>query len=125
MRLLIDTTVFVDFLRGYPQAVRYLRDLEYKPFVSAMTVTELYGAVREGVERQTLDRVLTGYEHVPIDDMVAEKGGLMFRKFSRSHGVGLADALIAACADLVSAQLVTHNRGHFPMLAEVLVPYGD
>ena len=125
MRLLIDTTVLVDFLRGHPHAVHYMRDLELKPFVSAMTVAELYGGVREGVERQNLDRVLTGYEHVPIDDMVAEKGGLFFRKFSRSHGVGLADALIAACADVVSARLVTHNRRHFPMLAEVLVPYGD
>ncbi|MGQ0486077.1 MAG: type II toxin-antitoxin system VapC family toxin [Hyphomicrobiales bacterium] len=125
MRLLIDTTVLVDFLRGHPRAVRYMGELELKPFVSAMTVAELYGGIREGVERQTLDRVLTGCEPVPIDDMVAEKGGLMFRKFSRSHGVGLADALIAACADVVSAQLVTHNRRHFPMLAEVLVPYGE
>jgi predicted nucleic acid-binding protein len=30
----------------------------------------------------------------------------------------VADALIAACATLV-----TLNRRHFPMLAEVLVPY--
>lgn len=124
MRLLVDTTVFVDFLRGHPQAVHYLRNLEHKPLVSAMTVAELYGGVREGAERQTLDRVLSGCEHVPIDDMVAENGGLMFRKFSGSHGVGLADALIAACADVVNAQLVTHNRKHFPMLAEVVEPYG-
>ena len=58
-----------------------MRDLELKPFVSAMTVAELYGGVREGVERQTLDRVLTGYEHMPIDDMVAEKGACFSANF--------------------------------------------
>lgn len=43
----------------------------------------------------------------------------------RHDGVGLADALIAACAEVVDARLVTHDRKHFPMLAEVLVPYGE
>jgi len=125
MRLLIDTTVLLDFLRGHPRAVRYMRGLSHKPYVSAMTVAELYGGVREGTKRQTLDRVISGYEHVPIDDMVAESGGLIFRKFSRSRGIRLADALIAACAEVVNAQLVTHTRKRFPMLAEVLVPYGE
>jgi predicted nucleic acid-binding protein len=40
-----------------------------------------------------------------------------------SHGTGLADALIAASAEAAGATLVTLNRRHFPMLAEVLVPY--
>jgi predicted nucleic acid-binding protein len=36
---------------------------------------------------------------------------------------GLADALIAASAEAAGATLVTLNRRHFPMLAEVLAPY--
>ncbi|MFN5219653.1 MAG: hypothetical protein ACK5FE_01870 [Cyanobacteriota bacterium] len=40
-----------------------------------------------------------------------------------SHGTGLADALIAASAEAAGATLVTLNRRHFPMLADVLVPY--
>ncbi len=33
------------------------------------------------------------------------------------------DALIAASAEAAGATLLTLNRRHFPMLAEVLVPY--
>lgn len=36
---------------------------------------------------------------------------------------GLAVALIAASVEEAGATLFTLNRGHFPMLAQVLVPY--
>jgi predicted nucleic acid-binding protein len=41
----------------------------------------------------------------------------------KSHNVGLADALIAATAESRQAALVTLNIKHFPMLANVVVPY--
>ena len=45
------------------------------------------------------------------------------RQYGRSHGTGLADALIAASVAAAGGTLATLNRRHFPMLAEVLVPY--
>ncbi len=50
------------------------------------------------------------------------KGGLYRRDYGPSHGVGLADALIAATAELHQAKFVTLNARHFPMV-EVEVPY--
>ena len=55
--------------------------------------------------------------------MGAVRGGLFRRDYGKSHGVGLADALIAATAELAQATLVTLNAKHFPMLPTVLVPY--
>jgi hypothetical protein len=60
---------------------------------------------------------------VPLDDKTAELGGLWLRDYSKSHGVGLADALIAATAKLRGCTLVTLNTKHFPMLTRVLSPY--
>jgi len=51
------------------------------------------------------------------------QAGLWRRTYGRSHGTGLADALIAASASAAQATLVTLNRKHFPMLADVLVPF--
>jgi predicted nucleic acid-binding protein len=48
---------------------------------------------------------------------------LFRRDYGKSHGVGLADALIAASAEMRGAVLVTLNRKHFPMLPTVIVPY--
>jgi predicted nucleic acid-binding protein len=60
---------------------------------------------------------------VPVDLAVAVRGGLYRRDFGKSHSTGLADALIAATAELSGARLVTLNDRHFPMLSDVIVPY--
>ncbi|MHC4458909.1 MAG: PIN domain-containing protein, partial [Planctomycetota bacterium] len=43
-------------------------------------------------------------------------GGLYKRDYGKSHGVGLADAILAATAEAENAELKTLNTEHFPML---------
>src|SRR5712692_185124 len=43
--------------------------------------------------------------------------------FGKSHGTGIVDAIIAACAQAVNATLATPNAKHFPMLDHVVRPY--
>ncbi len=122
-RLLIDTDVLIDYLRERPEAATYIESLTAPLLASAVTVAELYAGVREGKERTALDAFVQAFDVVPVDQVIAVKGGLYRRDYSRSHGVGIADALIAATAELHGATLVTLNRKHFPMLANVVVPY--
>jgi predicted nucleic acid-binding protein len=121
--LLLNTDVLIDYLRGQPDAVTYLENLTDPLFVSAVTVAELYAGVREGVERAALETFLATFVVIPVDDAIARQGGLYRRDFGKSHGTGLADALIAATAELRHATLVPLNKKHFPMVATVLVPY--
>ena len=121
-RLLIDTDVLVDYLRGHRKAVKYLESLPGRLFISVVTVAELYAGVREGEERVLLEGFLRVFETVPVDHEIARKGGLYRRDFGPSHGLGLGDALIAASAEGKEARLVTLNARHFPML-EPVVPY--
>ncbi len=122
-RLLIDSDVLIDYLRGKAEAVSYLEGLTESLLVSVITVAELYAGVREGAERIKLDGFIRAFEIVPVDREVAIRGGLYRRDYMKSHNVGLADALIAATAEFRQATLVTLNSKHFPMLANVVVPY--
>ena len=123
MPLLIDTDVIIDYLRDRPEAVSYLESLTEPLMVSAVTIAELYAGVRDGAERRALDIFIQAFEIVAVDVEVAVKGGLYRRDYSKSHNTGLADALIAATAEIRNAELVTLNKKHFPMLANVIVPY--
>jgi hypothetical protein len=58
-----------------------------------------------------------------VDAEIARRGGELRRRFARSHGTGLLDALIAATAQVHGARLVTRNARHFPMLEDLLVPH--
>lgn len=121
--LLIDTDVLIDYLRGEEAAIAFLENSTDSLSVSVITVAELYAGVREGTERRALDAFLTAFEAAPVDHGISQRGGLFRRDFGRSHGVGLADALIAATAEATGATLVTLNQKHFPMLPRVTVPY--
>lgn len=122
-RLLIDTDVLIDYLRGVPEAVAFLEQTSAELRLSVITVAELYAGVREGKERQALEKFVSAFEVVPLERSAAERGGLFRRDFGKSHNTGLADTLIAATAEATGARLVTLNAKHFPMLHDVLVPY--
>ncbi len=121
--VLIDTDVLVDYLRGQVNAVACLESVTERLLISAITVAELYAGVREGTERQALDMFLSAFEVVVVDQAISQQGGLYRRDLGKSHGVGLADALIAATAEELGATLVALNQKHFPMLVNVTVPY--
>lgn len=121
--LLLDTDVIIDYLRGQVDAVAYLESLANPLLVSVVTVAELYSGVREGEEREALEIFLSAFERVPVSEEIAVKGGLYRRDYGKSHKIGLADALIAATAEIRGATLVTLNTKHFPMITSVKAPY--
>lgn len=121
--VLIDSDVLIDYLRGQADAIVYLESVTDRLVISAITVAELFAGVREGTERQALEAFLSAFEIVAVDQAISQRGGLYRRDLGKSHGVGLADALIAATAEVLGATLVTLNQKHFPMLTRVTVPY--
>lgn len=121
--ILLDTNVVVDYLRGHPDAIAFFGGLALQPSASVVVVAELYAGVREGAERATLVTFLNSLRIIPLSEPIAIEGGLFRRQFGKSHGVGLADALIAATAKHARLRLATLNVRHFPMLTDVLTPY--
>jgi len=122
-RLLLDTDVLIDFLRGQPQAVQLLEDTDCEFHVSAVSVAELYVGVRDGREREVLDQLMGLLRTIEISTEIARQAGLWRREYGKSHGTGIIDALIAACADALQIPLATLNVKHFPMLPNVSAPY--
>lgn len=121
-RLLTDTDVLVDFLRGFHKAVKYIKTHSEEIIISAITVAELYAGVRDE-ERRQLDDFISLFDVIPVSDEIAKSGGLYKQQFFKSHGVGLADAIIAATSIISDAELKTLNTKHYPMLKGLRAPY--
>jgi predicted nucleic acid-binding protein len=122
-QLLIDTDVLIDYLRARQESVTYLDNLTEPLTISAVTVAELYAGVRDGAERVALEVFIGSFQVRAVDEGIATRAGILRRNFGKSHGTGLADAIIAATAEELQSTLVTLNKKHFPMLKDVLVPY--
>ncbi len=121
-RLLLDTEVLVEYLRGREEAVGYLEGLASDLYVSVISIAKLFAGVRGDEEERSLRQFLLAFDAVPVTEKVARTGGLYRRGYGPIHGTGLADALIAATTSESGAKLVSFNRRHFPMV-EITVPY--
>ncbi len=122
-RLLLDTDVLIEYLRGRPKAIEYLEGLTSDLCISVISVAELFAGVEGSEEERSVKQFLLAFAVLPVTERVARLGGLYRRDFGSTHGTGLADALIAATAEESGASLVTFNRRHFPMVSRLTVPY--
>ena len=114
--LLLDTDVLVDFLRGHPKAVAFVNTHSARIILSSIVVAELYAGVKGNAEQAALGDFISLFRVIPVSAEIAKAGGLYKRDYGKSHGVGLADAILAATAEAEDAELKTLNRKHHPML---------
>lgn len=121
--ILVDTDVMVDYLRGHDQAVIFLKEQAGRIILSSIVVAELYAGVKGDAEQATLDDVVSLFRVVPVTADIAKAGGLLKRDFGKSHGVALADAVIAATAQVENAELSTLNVKHYPMVPRLKPAY--
>jgi predicted nucleic acid-binding protein len=115
--ILVDTDVLVDFLRGHQKAVAFVTEFSSQIILSPIVVAELYADVKGNAELVALENFISLFRVVPLTTEIAKNGGLYKRDFSKSHGVGLTDSILAATADAEKAELKTLNIKHYPMFS--------
>ncbi len=123
--ILLDTDVLVDFLRGRPAAVAYMKAHADRIILSSLVAAELYAGARNDDERLRLDEFLAMFPVVPVTLDLAQAAGSHQRDYRASHGTGLADAVIAATAVARGAELKTFNAKHYPMFKGLKPPYDE
>jgi predicted nucleic acid-binding protein len=124
-RLLLDSTVIIDALRGRPAAQRLagLRRVGTEPWVCVISVEEIWRGLRPG-EDAPARRLFAGLRLAPLGVAEGIRAGAWRRDFA-ARGITLhqADCLIAAAAVGVGASLATANVDDFPMPELALDPW--
>jgi predicted nucleic acid-binding protein len=122
-KILVDTDIMIDFLRGKHAAVAFIREKESVIALSAITVAELFAGVRDDKEMAEIDSFLSLFPVVQVDTHTAKLAGVFKRDYGPSHGTGLADGIIAATARVYELELHTLNVRHYPMFPALKPPY--
>lgn len=116
-KILLDTDVFIEILRGNEKVdaeVRELITLKHLVVYTPVSEAEIYRGLRSN-EREKTRITLEAFECLPITKEIGTRAGEYLRKYSRSHGLEISDALIAAAAAVCKYQLCTFNWKHYPM----------
>lgn len=114
--VLLDSDVIIEILRGNRAILTELLALESRTptYCTAFSVAEIYAGVRRGEESIT-DSFFRTCGEVILDSKAGRQAGHYLARYGKSHGLELADSLIAAAATTSGLSLWTLNRRHYPM----------
>jgi predicted nucleic acid-binding protein len=118
--VLIDTDVLIWLFRGQPSARKALEKAD-RIQLSTITYMELVQGMRNKEEFRLLRQTI--HEHqwdiLPLSENISHRATVFIENYALSHGMQLADALIAASAVETGAALMTANTKHYKVIPEL------
>ena len=109
-----DTNVFSKVFKGDPKVTKFIENLE------AVIDTTIYIECLQGSklnqEKRIIKKVLDNFPLLPITPKISELAIELIDRYSNSHGLLLADALIAATALENDLTIVTYNIDDFKFI---------
>ncbi len=123
---LIDTDIAIDHFHGHRETLEYFTRALLDGEILAMSVvglTEIVAGMRVGEQERT-EKLFQLFTIIDVDERIARKAGEYLNQYRISHRLELADAIVAATAHMIGAELVTRNVQDYPMQdIQVLAPY--
>jgi predicted nucleic acid-binding protein len=122
---LVDADVLIDIQRKHPPAVAWFSGLAKLPAVPGFAVMELIQAAQNRRQVQAVWQLVAGMQTVWATNADCNRALSDFAAYRLSHGLGLVDALIAACAVGYSATLYNFNAKHYQVVPHLIIakPY--
>ena len=118
MTVLVDSDILIEVSRGRDQKIVSqwiaLSKTDTLVLYSPISVAELWAGAHPS-EHTMLNNLFRNLNCVPISEEIGHSAGVYLNRYRKSHGVQIADAMIAASASAINADLWTRNRKHYPM----------
>lgn len=113
---LIDTDILIDVQRGHQPALEWFSGLSEVPEVPGIVVMELIQGAQNRQQVQQVLKLVAPLAVVWPSEEDCNRALSDFTLYRLSHGLGLLDALIAACAVVRSVALCTFNTKHYKIV---------
>ena len=119
IKLLIDTDIFIDYLKGMPPAKAVFRSRDIDIYCSILTKKELLSKTGlKDSERKKIISILRDLKTISIDPDISLKYSDLLANY-HDNRLQPPDAIIAATAWSKKLPLLTRNRRHFSYIEEI------
>lgn len=118
-KILIDTDILIDFLRGDRKTVDLMRKIRTQKLVTTdINAFELYHGAHKSKNKQTnvtnVENLLNTLELLSTDRESMKKAAELLADLERKGSkIDIADLFIASLSIVNSAALLTRNKKHF------------
>ena len=119
--VLVDTDILIDVSRNIETAISrlYLEEQKGQIAISAITQMELIVGCRNKQELGHLQRFLSRYQTVQIDENISALTVELIKTYRLSHGLLMPDAFIAATAIIGNLPLLTKNQSDYRFISQL------
>ena len=119
--ILLDTNILIDVGRGVKTSVDVVKHItdESTIAISIVTQMELVIGCRNKSELQKLNKFLKNFQIISLDVEISKNALELLKKFRLSHGLLIADSLIAATALTYNLPLATRNVRDFKFIPKI------
>lgn len=119
--ILVDTDILIDVSRGISQAIETLEELQEDHILSISVVTqmELMVGCENKKEFKQLENFLKRFEIIQLTEGISTKAVDLFKEYRLSHGVLIADMLIASTAITHEIELISKNQKDYTFIEDL------
>ena len=116
--ILCDTNVIIEIFKGNEKILKRIESIGLDDIaISSITVMELYFGAINKKELNKIKKHLKALNIVHFDNDVSKMAVSMIESYSKSHGLQIPDAIIAATGLLYEIKLLTLNLKDFRYIA--------
>ena len=123
MKIVIDTSILIDYLRGGTIWQQFLINAprEAELFLPTVVIFELFSgkSAEDPNKINKIDALLQKLQKVELTEEIARKAGELYRNIGMK--IGSVDYLIAASALELNAKVVTLNQKHFKQIPNLAI----
>lgn len=122
----VDTDILIDVGRGVNEAIAYLGELEADSNVAISLITQMEMIVgcRNKAELKELDKFLNRFSIFRVNEAISDQAVALLHQYRLSHGLLIADALIASTAIVNNYSFVSKNQRDYQFISKLnLLPY--
>ncbi|EDN69192.1 PIN domain protein [Beggiatoa sp. PS] len=120
--LLCDTCVIIDFINENDLLLSKLsEENHFTLFINSIIEMELLQGVHNKQELKKVEQKLTLFHRLEINQDILEIATNLVKKYSLSHQLKLADAIIAVTAMTYDVPFYTYNKRDFRYFSDILL----
>ena len=116
---IVDTDILIDAGRGVGEAVTCLKEIERSSSLAASVITqmELFVGCRDKAELRHVESFLRRFTLLKLSETISDAAVDLLRQYRLSHGLLIADSIIAATALVHGAPFVSKNQRDYKFIA--------
>ena len=110
--IIVDTDILIDAGRCVDEALNCLQQVEdkFSAAVSSVTQMELIVGCRDKNELSSLEHFLERFQIISLNEHISDTATYLLKKYRLSHGLLIADSLIAATAIIIDIPFISKNQ---------------